>query len=75
MINYFRYLKEMRELKKKNLLYTTALLSKLYGFIDSFPDIAEMATKLQGLDGINLQKGIAEALVGFVKGDEENSEE
>ena len=75
MFKYFKYLKEMRELKKKNLIYVTDILGKVHGVINSIPDIAEMATKLQGLDGVDFQKGIAEVLVGFVKGNEENSEE
>ena len=71
MLNYFRYLKEMRELKVKNLRYATALLSKVYGFVDSIPDIAELATKLKGLDPVTLQKSIAEELVNWTKAREE----
>ena len=66
----FKYYKEMRELKKRNLLYTTALLGRLYDFVDAIPDIAELAQNLQGLDSTDLQKGIAESLVGFVKDNE-----
>jgi hypothetical protein len=67
MFKYFRYVKEMRELKKQQMVYTTALLGRLYDFVDSIPDIAEMATKLKGLDSMALQKGIVEELVKFTK--------
>ena len=71
MIKYFKYLKEMRELKKKNLLYITDILGKVHGVINSIPDIAEMATKLQGIDGSEFTKGITEMLVNFTMNNEE----
>lgn len=71
----FKHWKEMRALKKKNLLYTTAILSKVYGFMDSFPDIVEMGKKLQGLDSEEFQKGISEMIVSLAKDNDENSEE
>ena len=71
MIKYFKYLKEMRELKKKNLLYITDILGKVHGVINSIPDIADMATKLQGIDGSEFTKGITEMLVNFTMNNEE----
>jgi phage terminase large subunit-like protein len=65
----------MRELKKKNLLYTTALLSKLYSFVDSFPDIAELAKKASKLDGVEFQKIVVDELVNWTKNKQENTEE
>ena len=67
----FKYWKEMRELKKKNLLYITDILGKVHGVINSIPDIADMATKLQGIDGSEFTKGITEMLVNFTMNNEE----
>ena len=64
MFSYFRA-------KKMKVQYEALLLKKIYDFTNSIPDIAELAQKLKGLDGTELQKAIAEVLVGFVKNKEE----
>lgn len=63
----FKYFK----LKKEKLLFETALLGKLYGFVDSFPDIVELAKKAKDLDITELQKLFAEELVNYTKNKEE----
>jgi len=67
----FKYWKEMREMKKENLIYVTDILGKVHGVINSLPDIAELATKLKGLDPVTLQKSIAEEIVNWTKAKEE----
>lgn len=71
----FNYFKEMRELRKKKLLIQTALISKLYGFIDGMPDIVELAQKTKGLEGTEFQKMMVDSLVDWTKAREEKSEE
>ena len=63
----FKYWKEMRLLKKQQLVYTTALLSKLYDFVESIPDIAELAKKTDQLNGAEFQRMIVDTLVDYAK--------
>jgi hypothetical protein len=71
----FKYFKEMRKLRKQKLFLETALVSKLYGFIDGMPDIVELAKKTKGLDGVEFQKMVVDMLVDWTKNKEEKSEE
>ena len=71
----FKYWKEMRLLKKQQLVYTTALLSKLYDFVESIPDIAELATRAKDLNINDMQKMIVDSLVDYAKAKEEKSGE
>ena len=63
----FKYFIEMRDLRRKKLKLETALVSKLYGFIDGMPDIVELAKKAQGMDMVEVQKMVVEELVKYVK--------
>lgn len=66
----FKYFK----LKKQKLLFETALLGKLYGFVDALPDIVELAKKAKDMDITELQKLIVEELVNYTKNKEEVTE-
>ena len=62
MIKYFKYLKEMRELKKTALELEVVLLGKLYDVVQMFEggtDILELANKMKDVD----QSQIIEELV------------
>ena len=62
MIKYFKYLKEMRELKKTALELKVVLLGKVYDVVQMFEggtDILELANKMKDVD----QKDIIEELV------------
>ena len=62
MIKYFKYLKEMRELKKTALELKVVLLGKVYDVVQMFEggtDILELANKMKDVD----QSQIIEELV------------
>lgn len=59
----FKYWKEMRDLKKRNLLFKTALLEKIYEYVDSFTEIGELANKSKDLSGTDFQKMVVEEVL------------
>ena len=67
----FKTFREMRELKKASLRLQYLLLSKVYDFVEGFPDILELAKRAKSLDTNELQKLITTELVKYIKKDEE----
>lgn len=63
----FKYFK----LKKEKLLLETLLLGKLFLFVDALPDLASLATKAKDMDINEIQKLIAETIVNYTRGQEE----
>lgn len=71
MIKYFKYLKEMRELKKTALELKVVLLGKVYDVVQMFEggtDILELANKMKDVD----QKDIVAELIKNIKPDEKS---
>ena len=71
----FKYFREMRELRKKKLLFQTVLLSKMYDLVDGFPDIVELAKRAKELNTEELQQMLVTELVTYMKKNEEKSSE
>lgn len=71
----FKYIKEMRELKKAKLRMEYLLFAKVYGFVDGIPDIVELAKKAKDLSVPEVQKLIVEELVKYMKDKEEKIDE
>jgi len=69
MIKYFKYLKEMRELKKTALELKVVLLGKVYDVVQMFDngtDIMELANKMKDVK----QEDIVAELVNAIKSNE-----
>ena len=69
MIKYFKYLKEMRELKKTALELKVVLLGKVYDVVQMFDngtDIMELANKMKDVK----QEDIVAELVNAIKTNE-----
>ena len=71
MIKYFKYLKEMRELKKTALELKVVLLGKVYDVVQMFDngtDIMELANKMKDVK----QEDIVAELVNAIKTNEKS---
>lgn len=71
MIKYFKYLKEMRELKKTALELKVILLGKVYDVVQMFEggtDILELANKMKDVK----QEDIVAELVNAIKTNEKS---
>lgn len=68
MFTYFK-------LKRSELQLKVLLLGKLYNFVESIPDIGELAKKFKDMDVNDFQNNVATELVNFMKAKEEKYEE
>jgi hypothetical protein len=62
---YFKDKKTQKELQKATLVYAASILGRVSDFIDSIPDLTELAMKVKDMDMVEVQKLMAEELVKY----------
>ena len=78
----FKYIKEMRRLKKENLeymndtlLYASTLLGKIVVVTNSIPDIVELAKTVSSMDAKESEKFILDAIVKYTEEHKKESDD
>lgn len=72
---YFKDKKTEKELQKATLVYAASILGRISDFVDSIPDLTELAMKVKDMDMVEVQKLMAEELVKYHASKENKTEE